>query len=189
MINRILPLLNKLIPPALAVKGLSKVDSRVSNFLTSAAAAGYGTDLALDFLRNQFEAPGERTEKERLERGASQGTLRPDEMAAREQLRQSGNVPNALQKGASIGAGLLAGGIPGAVASAAGSLGGQEEEQQQMQRQPQQIKQQPPAENPRNKGLLADLEEAHQREYGNRAQRGSNSDEQLLAMLEQALKM
>jgi hypothetical protein len=121
MINKILPFLNKLLPPALAIKGIGSIDPRLQKFLTGAAAAGFGTDQAIDFLRSKFDSGS-----------GQQGTERPDEAAGRKQVEQSNVAPNALQSAAS-----LAGGVAGGL----GALG-LGSAQQAQQPQPQ-IAQQP----------------------------------------------
>lgn len=111
MINRILPFLSQFIPGALAVKGLSKVDPRLSKFFSNAAAAGYGTDAALNFLKNKLTPSASAGEQQRLQQGSEQGTLRPDEAASLQNIRQSQAPTNAIQKGVSaltgIGAGMV----------------------------------------------------------------------------------
>lgn len=128
MIQRILPFLSQFIPTALAAKGLGKIDPRLSNFFSSAAAAGYGTDAALGFLRRKLGNPAAQEEEQRLEQGEGQGTLRPDEAASLQRIRQAGAPLEMAQKGISALAGLGAGAatIPKA----------QPEEQQQVQAQP-----------------------------------------------------
>ncbi len=100
-----LPLLNKLIPIGLAVKGLEKVDPRLKTFFTGAFASGYGADEAMDFLRTKFENP----EHERLEEGSKRGSLRPDEAAGLQQIRKSQDIKNNVKKGVALGAGLAGG--------------------------------------------------------------------------------
>jgi len=98
MINRIKPLLNKLIPQNLAVKGLSKIDPKINKFITTATSFGYGADQALDFLRNQFDT--EDTEG-----------LRPDIAANKRQQQQSELLPKVLGKAAQIGLGATGAGL------------------------------------------------------------------------------
>lgn len=104
--SSILPLLNKLVPVGLALKGLEKIDPRLKTFFSGAFAAGYGADEAMNFLRSKFESP----ESERLEEGAKKGSLRPDEAAGLQAVRKSKNVSENIQKGVALGAGA-AGGI------------------------------------------------------------------------------
>jgi len=172
----------------------------------------------MDFLREKAETSGHAGLKKKLEDSEKSGALRPDEAALKQQIQQS-ERPVDIAQGALAGAAGLAGGALGAgVGAGIQAISPQEEMMRQQQpaqienrQRPQiedqryaQMGQQPaeviPAEyrpgsrnqasmKPKKKGLLAELEEAHQREYGNRTQRGSNSDDQLLALLEQALKM
>lgn len=99
MISQILPFLKASIPYALAVKGLEKVDPRMKNFFTQAAAAGWGANEALDFLRNKFEGSGNKNERSRLETGSEKGTLRPDEAAGLAQIEQRERPMDLAQKG------------------------------------------------------------------------------------------
>ena len=96
MVTRILPMLNRLIPQNLAMKGLAKINPRIGSFLTNATAAGYSVNEALDFLRNQAEPI------------ADQG-LRPDELAAAKRVQQGNLLPQAL--GVAAKAGIGAGAI------------------------------------------------------------------------------
>lgn len=137
MIDRIAPLLNKVVPTALAVKGIQKVNPRLGKFLTSAVASGFGMDEAIDFLRNRFgNQQGEKFKAQLQEKGR-QGKLRPDEEAAQESIRQSERTPNAIGTGARLGA-TLAGGIGGLVSSALlGEDSQQAQSTEQQQEQPQ----------------------------------------------------
>ena len=99
MIQRLLPFLNKLVPTALAVKGLGKIDPRLEKFFGAAAASGYTADSALDFVRNKIEGRtgANMAEEQRLDQGMARGTLRPDEAASRQLMAESNRIPNALQ--------------------------------------------------------------------------------------------
>ena len=109
----IAPLLSKLIPAPLAIKGLSKLNSKVGKFIFDATAYGYGADQILDYLRNQFEGTNQSKERSRLESGSP--SLRPDELASLEQMKQREAPSRLLQKGIATAAGL------------SGGLGGMEE--------------------------------------------------------------
>lgn len=113
ILTRILPLLNRAVPPYLAIKGLGKIDPRLEKFATGAALGGYGADAILDFLRNKFDTAANKSERERLEIGASQGTLRPDEMASRETMARTRGIGDTIQSALS----LAAGGAGGVLAS------------------------------------------------------------------------
>lgn len=111
IVSKILPFLNNLIPSALAMKGLSKIDPRFEKFFTNSLAAGFGTDQAISFLRNKFSGGGPSTDSfmnETQER-VGQGIARPDEAAALQDVQASQRLPNALQKGVSLATGLGAG--------------------------------------------------------------------------------
>lgn len=109
MINRILPLLNTLLPASLAIKGLSKIDPRLEKFLSYSAASGYSADAALNFLRDKIQSEGESVEQQRLAQGKQQETLRPDERAAQQRIQETNRVPNTLSKVAAGGIGALTG--------------------------------------------------------------------------------
>ena len=130
MITRILPLLNKLLPKNLAVKGLSKIDPRIGKFIANATSAGYAADEALDYLRNQFE-PNENQ------------NLRPDQIASQKRLNQSDELKGLA--GTALKTGLGVAGI-GAIPQVIGNLfQGQEQEQPTAQEQQNIIEQYSPA--------------------------------------------
>ncbi len=120
----IAPLLSKLIPAPLAIKGLSKLNSKVGKFIFDATAYGYGADQILDYLRNQFEGTHQTQERSRLESGSP--SLRPDELSSLEQMKQREAPSRLLQKGIATAAGL------------SGGLGGMEENEMQNQ-QPKEV--------------------------------------------------
>ncbi len=85
MINKLLALASKYVPVGLGIKGIGKIDPRLEKFFTAAALAGYGADEAMGFVRDRLEGKtvANADEQDRLDQGSSQGTLRPDEGAAR----------------------------------------------------------------------------------------------------------
>ena len=102
LIPRMAPLLNKFIPPALALKGLSKIDSKLGNFITNAVSVGYATDSILDYLRKKT------SQDYHNEAGRS---LRPDEINAAKNYDPSQNkktLATAVGLGAA-GLGLMGG--------------------------------------------------------------------------------
>ncbi len=136
MINRILPLLNKLVPAGLAFKGLQKLDPRIGRFL-KIAGASYGLEGALDFLRDKFETPGAKSNEKYLQSNLGTGNLRPDQEASLQQIENSKQLPRLLGQAAS-GATALAGGAGLAgLASQALESGLNENPQQQQQEQNQ----------------------------------------------------
>lgn len=108
MINKILPLLNHLIPAGLAYKGLQQVDPRIGKFLGYATAAGYGTNQIIDFLRSEFSGQGQ-----------NDSNLRPDEQATKTILEQQRRPVDLLKKGAVAAASLGAGGLGAGLGAAA----------------------------------------------------------------------
>lgn len=94
---------------ALAVAGLGKLDPTLQKFFGYGAAAGYGTDQILDFLRSRMEGEGHAALKNKLEEGSQEGTLRPDERASKERMRQNQIGPDIAQGAIAAGAGLGAG--------------------------------------------------------------------------------
>lgn len=98
MINRILPLLNRIVPNNISFKGLQKLDPRIGRFLNIAGAA-YGADAAVDFLRNKFQGDSQ----------TNTSQMRPEEAAAQAQIANSRELPNFLMgtgKALAGGAGL-----------------------------------------------------------------------------------
>lgn len=95
-------LLNKALPIPLAIKALSKVNTKMGKFIIDATSYGYAADQILDFLRSEN---GESTkERSRLESGAP--NLRPDELSNLQRMKQEEAPEKALQKGVSIATGL-----------------------------------------------------------------------------------
>lgn len=142
MLNRILPLINKYVPTALAAKGLEKVDSRFGKFIQAGLASGYSMDSVIDYVRGQFGNEG---------LGEQQGNLRPDQLAANTAIRQSKTPGKLLQGAASIGAGTLG----GTAALASGLIGGMDEQQQSIQQSPQQSLEQEPSQSQQQGNIIA----------------------------------
>lgn len=115
----ILPFLSKYLPIGIALKGLSKVNPKVRDFIVDSTTLGYGGDQILEYLRGQLGSPDE--EKERLESGDP--NLRPDELASLEKTKQREAPGKAIQKGLSLATGL-AGGLSG--------LGAEESENEEL---------------------------------------------------------
>ncbi len=105
LISRAIPFLSKYIPFNIASKGLKKIDPRFGNFIESSVASGYTANEIMDFIREKIGHP----EKDALE---SKKSLRPDEKASLERLRQQERPIKALQGAASLGLGV-AGGLLG----------------------------------------------------------------------------
>src|SRR5277367_2371932 len=78
---------------------MEKINKNFSNFFANAAAAGYGTNEVVNFMKNIFTNPSSSSEKNRLKQGSEQGTLRPDEASALQTIHQS-ETPERLVKGA-----------------------------------------------------------------------------------------
>lgn len=105
LISRALPFLSKYIPFNIASKGLKKIDPRFGNFIESSVASGYTANEIMDFIRQKIGHP----EREALENKKS---LRPDEKASLERLRQQERPVKAAQGALALGAGV-AGGLLG----------------------------------------------------------------------------
>lgn len=134
LLARAVPLLNKLIPSSLAVKGLSKINPKLATFVTDSLAAGYTADNVLDYLRNRLTSSGEQMEKQRLE-GAS--SLTPQERNILHKRNQEAGAGKLAATAIGLGTGLS-------------GLARDEEQDQSMQTQgaqsPQMLqRQQPPA--------------------------------------------
>lgn len=125
MIDRIIPLLNRVVPTALAFKGLQKLDPRIGRFFTQAQEKGFGQDDIMEFMRNEFEGGGKHDQR-----------LRPDERSSQQQISHSQSqgktLGNVARTGASIAgaAGLGALGSLGLDALSS-MIGGNEGEQEQ----------------------------------------------------------
>lgn len=100
----------KYIPASLGMKALTRINPKFKNFFTEAASYGIDTNRAIDYLTDRFSNPSTQQFEGQLEQGANQGTLRPDEMAARSEISNA-NIPSKLLKGAASfgGAGLALG--------------------------------------------------------------------------------
>ena len=119
MINKIVPFLSKYLPAGLAVKGISKINPKLGDFITTAASAGYASDSILDFLRDKIEPQGIKQERQRLQNTSD---LRPDEMGNLQKLNDQGyskTIPSAIGLGA------------GALASMGGNIPNQQPNQEQ----------------------------------------------------------
>lgn len=111
MINRILPLLNKIVPIGIAAKGLEKINPKMKSFFSGALAAGYTADQAMDFLRDQFSPSQEK----------ATSSLRPDEESAINR-KEYEEAPSKVAQGlGTLAAGSL-GGLAGAALTGAGKL-------------------------------------------------------------------
>jgi hypothetical protein len=62
ILNKVLPLLSKYIPQDIAIKGLSKIDTRFGKFINKAMAAGQTFDQVRDFIGQKSEAGTEKEE-------------------------------------------------------------------------------------------------------------------------------
>jgi hypothetical protein len=111
LLTRALQLLNKLVPAGMAIKGLSKIDPKLSNFVTNALGAGYTADNVVEYLRERFAAPGQTMEKNRLEEQAQKGSLTPEEKISHNKRKQEGMIPTAIGTAVGLATGL--GGLGG----------------------------------------------------------------------------
>ena len=134
------PLLSNLLPAAISVKGLSRIDPRFSKFIYNALSSGYGAENVVDYLRDRMAPEGDKMENERLEQGSQQGSLTSQERVALAKRRQEKGTGKAIAAGVGILSGL--GGLSG---------GGQQQEQAPQQAQSNnatsvgQMQNQPPA--------------------------------------------
>lgn len=166
MIQKILPMLNKLIPIDLAKKGLSKIDPRIGKFLANATAAGYPINEAMDYLREQTNQVDDRG-------------LRTDELAAQKRVQQ-GNAVGSAVKGASLGIGGAA-----ALPTVIGSLF---QDKSQPQNATQALLQ--TQAKMKNKRQRSELSREALQEQAQQSQRpDDNVDDALLAALDKILKM
>lgn len=68
---------------------MKKINKNFSAFFSNAAAAGYGANQVISFLTDMFQTPAKKSERNRLSQGEAEGTLRPDESSALQELHQS----------------------------------------------------------------------------------------------------
>ncbi len=141
LIGRAIPFLNKYLPSALAVKGLSKIDNKLGTFIQNAVASGYTTDSVLDFLRSSLQSPGDKREMQNLQSLSESGNIHPEQQRS----LQNRQGQESVGKGISTLAGL-AGGLAG--------LGGSEQEQQQQSGQGQQRQTPPPIPPKENRNII-----------------------------------
>jgi len=62
--SKILPFLSNYIPQSLAIKGLSKIDSRWGKFITAALDEGYDFDEVKDFIKKKAEGKKEEPQEQ-----------------------------------------------------------------------------------------------------------------------------
>jgi hypothetical protein len=176
LISRMVPLLNKLVPAGLALRGLSKISPQLANFATTSLSAGYGADQILDYLRDRTAAPGDLNESERLKKGEESGSLRPDEKRSLAKRKQN-EVGKTI---ASAGIGLATG--------LAGMGGG---EPQQIQGTPQQPTSQPqqvqPPPSPKKMSVGDQEEQRYQQYYGQK--QNNQTDAAIMEVLNKILTM
>ena len=169
----------KYIPASLGVKLLQKANPKFKSYFSTAAAYGFDATRALDYLKERFENEAAQTYKGKLETGAQQGSLRPDEAVSRSQLS------NAALPG-QIGRAAL--GFGGAAIAGRGSEGQAEQTMAQQQPQPQPINPQgggqAQPQPQRKQSLIQNLEAAHEAEYGEAAKKN-----RLIQLTEQGLSM
>jgi hypothetical protein len=115
----------KYLPASLGVKALQKVNPKFKNYFANALAYGVDANRAMDYLTERFSSDSQNDYQNQLEKGASQGTLRPDEAVSRSQMKNASMPLRALKTAGSfaIGAGL-------------GSQGEEESQEQGMQKPP-----------------------------------------------------
>lgn len=87
----------RFIPATLARKALGKVSPKFNNYFASIATYGLDVNRGLDYLADKFERDSKRRHKEQLEQGATNHTLRPDEMAHKAELANQG-VPGKIAR-------------------------------------------------------------------------------------------
>lgn len=112
LVGRMMPLLNKLVPAGLALKGISRISPRLANFATDSLSAGYGADQILDYLRDRVGSEGDIAESKRLQ-GAG---LTPTEKRAAGKRKQQESGKTIASTAIGLAAGI--GGMPGKEAGA-----------------------------------------------------------------------
>ena len=128
---------------------MAKINENFSNFFAKATAAGFGTNQIVSFMQDIFSNPSAQAEKKRLNKGVSEGTLRPDEEAAAQSIHRAEGPERALKRGAGLaatagGIGLGVAQLPGLIKKGAGILGGLLNQGKQSQEQQNQTNEQEP---------------------------------------------
>lgn len=103
--SKILPFLNEYIPIDLAIKGISKVNPKIGEFLKKGQSMGLDIKQGLDFIKGQFE--GEKEPHEKVEEPAKKGNPLQDFETNYPDLAQG--LMNTIQNGQSpeAAAGIL----------------------------------------------------------------------------------
>lgn len=91
------------------LKAVQKIAPGIGPFVAGAQAAGYVSDQVVDFLRNKYMSPQERTKRAELEDRSSQGVARPDERAELARFQQRGAPVDAFANAAKLGSRLIGG--------------------------------------------------------------------------------
>ena len=65
--SKMMPLLSQYVPPLLALKGLSSLNSGMGKFISAATKAGQQPDQIVDFIRQKASPSNERTQSEEEE--------------------------------------------------------------------------------------------------------------------------
>ena len=118
----LMALLKKGIPAGVAAKALSKLSPQLGRFIGTAAAAGFGGDAVIEFLRQKTQPVGKRLSDQRLAERAQSGQATPDELKQLQEIedaRESRAKRSALL---GLGAGAVAAGS-GKIGEILGSLG------------------------------------------------------------------
>lgn len=137
----ILPFLAIQVPSHIAAWAIAKKNPKLAAFIHASQAAGHSADSIMSYLRNKLKPEGAIAHENELAQRSAQGTARPDEMAALQQVKSAQLPGELLQKGASAGLGAIAG--MGASRLAGGEEGMQPESQQTGTEEPAQQQAQP----------------------------------------------
>lgn len=133
-IKRILPFLNKHIPPEIAEKAINKISPHIGKFLKKGVQQGLPLAGGLNFIKQQFGS----------EEPEINQSLRPDERAAAKQQNREKNIGSTLKNVGKLGLTVAAAHPAGrALATGAEALGSmipeQQEEMQPETNQPKQV--------------------------------------------------
>lgn len=105
----ILPFLATQVPAHIAAWAIAKKSPKLAAFIHASQASGHSADSIMNYLRNKLKTEGSIAHESELSQRASQGTARPDEMAALQQIKSSQLPVDLLQKGVASGLGALTG--------------------------------------------------------------------------------
>lgn len=99
----------KYLPKSVARQSLEKYNPAFKSYFSKALAYGFDAGSAIDYLSDRFETDQQREYQEKLEKGAANNTLRPDEQVSRSTIGNQKGVEKLARNGLAIATGGLLG--------------------------------------------------------------------------------